>query len=528
MSKKERTAKGEGDSSFLEVIIDTPIKKKLRKAGFDFGVSTSTSISTSAMIGGTEVVQPPFAIDEWALAPEISTRLGACIYIRSVNVAGLGWALVPKPKYARKLAGSRKEMTEAERKEADTLTKLIEEEKDRVDDFLESPNPKKSFVNILRQVIADREAVGNGYMTVKTALVTSEANDVQQGWPVRLDRLVGHNVRITKQGMFVVDDRAGKATYYKDWEDDRVINKETGRPNINGEVLPPEKHALKVIHFRVEGFRDSPYGIPRHLSCGPAIAGSRFAAERNATFFENDATPRIAIIVSGPARLSKESRDDIRQFVEKKGKGPDNTGRVMILQAGKREGSFAEKEDVKITIEKLTIGVNEDGSFLNYQEKGSRDISESFNLHPVFFEKDASRASANTGRSITLEQVFGPDINDVEYILNNTIMKAYGIKYIWLSLIRPRTIDYEGEAMVFSRLQRTGGITPNDIRDFLKLPRFKEAWGDYPLPLALQQLKVPEGRAEGSSLVSGLLNLNKMIEKSLDSRKDEQLDDIEL
>ena len=525
MSKK-RSSTGEGDAGLLDVIVESPVEKKLRKEGFDFGVSTSATVSTSSLMDGTQVINPPFSIDEWTLAPEISTRLGSSIFIRSQNVAGLGWELVPKQKYVRKMAKSRKEMTPEEVKEIDGLVKLMEQEKDRVDDFLESPNPKKSLVNILRNVIADRECVGNGYMTVQVALTDSLSTGIKAGYPIRLDKLIGHKVRITKNGMYAVQ-QDSRTVYFKDWEDNRVINSDTGREHVGG-MLSPEKHALKIIHFKVDGFRDTPYGVPRHLSAGPAIAGSRFAAERNASFFENDATPRIAIIVSGPARLSKESRDDIRQFVERKGKGPDNAGRVMILQAGKREGMLNDKEDVKISIEKLTVGVSEDGSFLKYQEKGSKDIAEAFNLHPVFFDNDASRASANTGRSITLEQVFEPDINDIEYVLNNTIMKAFGIKYIWLRLKRPKTLDAEGQAAVLSRLQRSGGITPNDIRDFLNLPRFREAWGDYPLPLALQQLKVPEGRAEGSSLVSGLLNLNKMIEKSLESRKSELTNDIEL
>lgn len=507
---EERRSAGESE---VEIITSGPVEK--RRGGTRLEVS---EVPTLAFInlGGLLAESPPFDIDDWALAPEISTRLAACIFIRSQNVS-LGYDVVPKERYQRKISRSRKEMTDAEREDIDELQKTIEHEKDTVDAFLEKPNPKKSFVAILRACVADREAIGNGWMVVKRAMVSTEHH--KAGAPILLGRLVGHTVRIKKVGGYVAKNKKGKWIHYKEWGDTRLIDNRTGKVHKKEDgYLHPKNQAKELIHFKVESFRNTDYGVPRHLSTSPAIAGNRFAAERNASFFENDATPRLAIVVTGPYRLSKDSRSDIKDFIERKGKGSKNTGRVMIIQAGTREGSLTEKEDVKIEFHKLTVGVSEEGSYLKYQGRTDSEIAEAFGIHPVYFEKDAARASANIGRSITLEQTFEPDIIDLEYLLNNTIIEALGVTHVWLRLKRPRVVDFEGQATILKKLERTGGITPNLVRDFLNKPRFKEGWADVPLPLAMQQLKVPEGRVKGSKLISGLINLNDIVENEIKKR----------
>jgi HK97 family phage portal protein len=515
MAKKsnKRSATGKGRKGLLEVIT---VGESVAKRDTKQGSLRTSSISTSSFValGGVQVEDPPFDMDNWAIAPEFSTRLAACIFIRSQNIGGMGYLLVPTKENARKIEQSKRELKPEELKEIKDIMAEVEKEKQIAEELLENPHDTKPFSSLLREVIADKERIGNGYMAVDGTLIP--VGDKEKGFPMGLDRKVGHKIRIkklTRNGYLV---KEGKAfVHYKRWGDKRVIDKRTGKRHDPAEgILPPRFHAKELIHFKLESGRDSEYGIPRHLSTGPAIAGNRFASERNANFFENDATPRIAIIVEGPARLSKESRDDIREFVERKGKGTENTGRVMIIQAGKKEGSFAEKDDVKIKIEKLTVGVSEEAGHLKYQDKSDKEIAEAFGIHPVYFETDASRASANIGRSITLEQSFEPDIVETEYLLNNTIIKRMGLENIQLKLERPKTVDFEGQANILKKLERTGGITPNDVRTFLDKPRFKAAWADFPLPLALQQLKVPATRAEGSTLIDSLMALDETIGKA--------------
>jgi PBSX family phage portal protein len=511
------------NKNMLEVYIPENEQKKEtieKRLTQQFISSEVPNYSQTQIIGGSNVLVPPFSLDDWASAPEISTRLSSCIFIRSRNTAGLGYTLVPKEKYLRKIEKTKSGMTEEEKKVIEVLQKEIEKEKELVEDFLDSPNPAKSFSRILTSVIADQEAIGNGYLEVKRSLVPKDKRK-----PIYLNRVVGHTVRIRADGMgYVQKLDNGTFKYYKNWDDDRVVDYSNGK-EAKG-LLIPEKHATELIHFNIDSFRDTAYGVPRYLSCGPCIAGNRFASERNAAFFENDATPRMAIIVQGNYRLSKQSQEDIKEFLSRKAKGSDNSGRIMVIQAASKEGGL-EQENVKIQFEKLTIGTTEDAAFLKYQEKNDREISEAFNLHPVFFEKDASRASANVGRSITNEQTLEPDIVDYEYLLNNTIIKAFGVEHIKIKLNRPMPVDSETKATIIQRLIRSGGITPNDIREFLGKPRFTEVWADYPLTLALQQLKVPESRVLGSPLIPALLgniNNNKIEEETDIEDKMEKFD----
>jgi len=487
-----------------------------------------TVVPTLAFVeyAGSNVEEPPFNIEDWAIAPEFSTRLSSCINIRAMNAAGHGWEVVPKLKYDRKISRSRKELTDEERKAIDQLQDEIDAEREIVEEFLESCNRKKSFTKILVTVVADREDVGNGYMSVFRALASTQGQVA--GRPKTLDRVVGHTVRIKKEGGYVARNPQGQYVHYKEFGDERLIDSRDGKEHDKRKgPLEPKYHARELIHFLIEGFRVTSYGIPRHLSTGPAIAGNRFASERNAAFFENDATPRLAIVVQGPYRLSKDSRDDIKAFLDRKGKGQGNQGRVMIVQAGKREGTMTEKEDVKIDFHKLTVGVSEEAGYLKYQDRNDNEIAEAFGIHPVFFSKDATRASMNVGRSITLDQTFEPDIKDLEFTLNKTIIPALGVDKVMLRLNRPRTVDTEGKAALFKKLERTGGVTPNDVREFLGKPRYRQSWADMPLMLAMQQLKVPADRAEGSSLITDLMKMHDMIEEALDDRAELE-DDIEL
>jgi len=508
----------------VDVFIDEPLQKgaPLGKR-LDGGNSVSVTFYS---LGGMELEKPPFSIDDWAIAPEISTRLAACVQIRATNAAGLGYELEPKKRYKRIIERSRKEMTEDEKKQLEELKRNIEDESQLIEDFLDDPHPTMPFSVILKEVIGDREVIGNGYLAVHRSLTkTTKDGDYL---PIGLERIVGQTVRIKKKGGFVAIDKNRKVTHFKDWGDKDVVDKNTGIKTSG--LTKPELIARELIHFKVAGYRESSYGIPRHLSTAPAIAGSRFAGERNSTFFENDATPRIAIVVSGPYRLSKESREDIKEFLERKGKGTKNTGRIMIIQAGTREGSMTEKEDVKIEFHKLTVGIAEDAGYLKYQDRNDGEISEVFGLHPVFFASDITRAGGSVGRSITNDQTFEPDIAEIEFILNKTLMRAMGIKILWLKLVRPKKTDFEGLATIYKKMERTGGITPNDIRDYLGKPRFTENWADMPLPLVMQGMKVPADRAKDSSIIDSLMSLNNTLEKAIGERQDigESLYDLEI
>ena len=382
---------------------------------------------------------------------------------------------------------------------------------------------------LFKAVIADRLGIGNGYMKVKTEIVPKD--EASKTEPEELDRLVGHTIRMKVRGGFVAQLKKGKFKHYKEWGDPRLIDNRTGKihkPEMG--LLAPIFHATEIIHFKVDSARDTEYGVPMHLSTGPAIAGNRFAAERNASFFENDAVPRLAIVVTGPQRLSKGSREDIKNFLERKNKGATKNQRVMIIQAGKKEGSLSEGEKVDIKFEKLTVGISEEGSYLKYQDKTKDEIAEAFGIHPVFFEKDATKASMNVGRSITLDQTFEPDIVDYEYMINNTIVKRLGVTHVAVRLNRPKTLDFEGQAGILKKLERTGGITPNDVRIFLNKTKFKANWADLPLPLAMQVLKVPAERAERSELIDDLLAIDEMVDeemkKRLENLEDEDLEEI--
>lgn len=194
-------------------------------------------------------------------------------------------------------------------------------------------------------------------------------------------------------------------------------------------------------------------------------------------------TPRMAIIVSG-GTLDSGSVKMIQNFIEAKGKGVQNYGRVMVLQPEQREAvPGAEVGQAKIDLMPLTVGVTEDASFTRYLMLNDEIVREAFGIGKIFLgtADDVNRATAFTMKQITMEQVFEPEIKRYEHRLNITLMRDLGAKYTKLRFTRPRMTDVTQEALAYATLAAAGGVSPNDIRDLLGFDPFQGDWAGTPI-----------------------------------------------
>jgi len=195
-------------------------------------------------------------------------------------------------------------------------------------------------------------------------------------------------------------------------------------------------------------------------------------------------TPRLAIIVNG-GQLSAQSVEMIENFVNAKGKGPTNYGRVMVLQAVPKQGAIEKENKTSIQLMPLTVGVGDDASFSRYTAANNEEVREAFGIGKIFLgtSDDVNRAVALTMKQVTLEQVFEPETLRYEYRINATIMKAMNSKYTKFRFKRPKTTDLNQDAAAYSVLAAAGGVTPNDIRDLLNKDRFRGVFGNTPISI---------------------------------------------
>jgi len=441
-----------------------------------------------------EFVPPPFNPAIWAQTLKINTRLARCIRTFARNTVGLGWSIEPIHPVTEETP---KEVREA-----------IKEQTHVLRNFFNRPNPLMPLSEIFYLEKVDEEAVGNGYIEV----VRNNGGRI-----VRLFHVPSVTIRkrIIKDGTKIevtgfVQIRGSQKRYFKDFGDRRAMDALTGKYTEGDIALPPERRATEIIHFLIYDPSSSYYGAPRYAPAATAIAGNRQAAIRNVNFFENDAVPRMALLVSG-GKVNAESMQQIEDFVRAKGRGVENAHRVMIVQVEPFKVGFQSQGKVMVDLKPLTVGVTEDASFSQYREANDEEVREIFGLGQIFFKAEgANRANAQVSREITNEQELEPDRLAKEYVINQTIVddilfqtmgatgdededeldeyrKKIQVRFRFARLTLTDPLD---EARMNQMYASLGAVTPNELREAIGKPAYPKDYffADKPLPIAMAEL----------------------------------------
>lgn len=417
---------------------------------------------------GSHVLTPPINFDTWAQAFNLSTRLARAISTMARNIVGLGYRIVPTDdQNIERMSGADKKKYLAQQ---ETIKRLLR----RPDKNL------LSFTDRMYRVIVDRETIGNGWLEIVRDL---------EGKPVSIHHARGTTMRILKNDRgYVQLTSRGKKRYFKRYRDKRIVDARTGLVATKGLAL--EHRATEILHFLVYNPTSFAYGLPRHTAASPAIAGNRLAAIRNVVFFENDSVPRMAITVSG-GRLAKESFEMIKQFLQTKAKGVENAHRVLLLETDDAKAWTPNGKNVRIDITPLTVGVQDDASHTSYRSQNNEEIREAYGLaEPYFATTEVNRASSVTAKKITQEQVFQPEKKQVEYFLNETVIRDVleldedEDALACLRFMDPDPVDLDEIARVQKTMSEIMAVTINESR---------HAMGKPPLPDDMVIGDIPAG-----------------------------------
>lgn len=425
-----------------------------------------------------EYLAPPTNPNTWAAAMEQNTRLNKCIKTFARNTVGLGWEIIPIVS-----------VTEATPQE---VKNQIREETIRLTKLFTRPNRKMPFTKVMELMKVDEEATGNGYLEI----VRNNGGQIEQVWHIPATTM---RVRNPKRVPWMEPDghpgylqiRGQTKRYFKEFGDQNVIDAKTGERSKG--PLPIERRATEIIQFMIYAPRSTWYGIPRYIAAAPAIAGNRLAALRNVRFFENDAVPRMIIAVTGGG-LTPASVKSIENFVRRGGKGVEKAHRIMVLQTERRRiGTPDAKSGINVI--PLTVGMQEDASFMAYRVANDEEVRESFGIGKAFFTTDdVNRASMGESRRITNEQEFEPDRVEKEYIMNETVVadESVGAETVALRFKRPRSADPLEKAQVEKIYASMGALTPNELRKSIGMEPYPDhyVFGDKPFSLALMELQI--------------------------------------
>ena len=336
-----------------------------------------------------------------------------------------------------------------------------EAKSEAAEDFFNEPWPFKSFITIRREKRRHEETTGNAYFEIVRnptgEIVLLDVVDATTIRMVRLDDPVVKTVTLRRKGKeqaikilhrdrrfmqrsgLKPDAAGGPAPekgkgmiFFKAYGTTRDLDKFTGKWAGEDEAIAAGDRASELLHFTINKMPGTPYGIPRWINQIPSVLGSRKAEELNLDFFNSGGLPPAMIIVQGGI-LTEVVRQQIQTYLSGKGGGKN---RAMVLEVHAASGDMDKAGNVKVTVERFGADRQKDSLWEKYDERSEQRVRSSFRLPPLFVGKseDMNFATAKTSYMIAEAQVFKPERDEFDEIMNKTIMKEIASDFEFRSL----------------------------------------------------------------------------------------------
>lgn len=445
-----------------------------------------------ALMAAGQVIEPPFDLLTLSMLPEQSGVLGSCVDAMATNIDGFGYRLVPRIKTSG----------EEWDKAPDALKKAVNAERVRLQNFFMYASLEDSFTEMRRKLRKDLETTGNGYLEVirdaggnvqgfqhvpsyqirlartedKPFKVETNVLKLQDDNSVKVDKVTHwkrfrrfvqsrtvHNRQLSAVGGY-------KTVWFKEWGDPRVYDNKTGemaKDELAAVKIPEYERANELIHFKLYSSR-SPYGLPRYIGNLLSVFGTRASEEINYTTFKSNNIPSMLILVAG-GQLTQGSIDRITNFTESQIQGSDNYSKFLLLEAEGEEESD-DGGQIKLDVKPLVKEQHKDALFQNYAEKNEERVRISFRIAPLFLGKadDYTRATAETTKKVTDEQVFAPERDEFDTWVNRILFAEMEVIYHKFKSNTPNTTDNTELVAILANSEKTGGLTPRIARIFLQ------------------------------------------------------------
>lgn len=364
----------------------------------------------------------------------------------------------------------------------------MRKEKTRLELFFEFCCTDASFVTLRRWTRQDLEVMGNAYWEVlrnlkgdivqfvyvpgfTMRLLPLDIQPVAMTRKVRVSELTFEKQEYVQRLRRYVQIVEGKAVFFKQFGDERLISSTTGEAfnNIDKmkETDPQAVPATEILHFRVHSPR-SAYGIPRWIGNLLAVIGSRQAEEVNFNYFENKSVPPLAVLVSG-GRMSEDSVGRVQDYIESNLKGKRNFHKILVLEAEGPSGDSnkANASRMKIDIKPLTSAQQSDALFQNYDERNIDKVGQSFRLPRMLRGdiRDFNRSTADAALTFAEVQVFEPERQEFDFIINRKLLTTMGIRFWRFVSLAPVIRDAVSMSEIIRNLANANVLTPAECRE---------------------------------------------------------------
>jgi PBSX family phage portal protein len=409
-------------------------RRKLSKAAAS-SKDAEDAYYASTGYGVFNLATPPYNLNELASFYDTSPINHAAIVAKVSNIVGLGYDFETTYKASEKIRSIQDGGTRAK------AERKIDKGKADMIAWLDSLNDDETFQHTLQKVATDFEVFGNGYFEVGRTV------NGQIGY-------LGHipastiRVRLPKDGFIQIV--GNKITYF------RNFGEETRNP-VSNDPRPNE-----IIHVKNYSPISSFYGVPDSVACASAIVGDALASDYNVKFFDNSATPRYIITLTG-ARFSKVSEDKLFKFLQTSLRG--NPHRTIFIPLP----SDVTGNPVKFEMHRVDEKSN-DSSWEDYRSRNKEDIltAHAIPLTRIGGGNQPGTASNITGDRMFKEQVVVPRQDIFERAINKIIRTMTDA--LTFNLNELTLTDELAMSQIHERYLRNQAMTINEVRAEKKLP----------------------------------------------------------
>ena len=386
-------------------------------------------------------------------------------------------------------------------------------ERSRLETFFEFCCVDLSFVTLRRRTRQDIEVMGNGYWEVlrdgggeivqlvylpgfTMRLLPLELDLVDVDVNLKISEIAFDTMKVRRRFRRYVQVFEQEVVYFKECGDPRVRSRKTGRFFRSIDELEAgdatDGPATEVLHFKLHNAR-SAYGTPRWIGNLLSVLGTRQAEEVNFLYFENKSVPPLALLVSG-GRLSAQSVPRIESYIENHIKGKRNFHKILVLEAEPAGGtSFDHTGRMKIELRPLTNAQQTDALFQSYDERNHDKVGQSFRLPRLLRGdiRDFNRSTGDAALSFAEMQVFQPEREEFDFIVNRKLLADMGIRFWRFRSNSPVTRDPAAMADIVRSLVNANILTPEEGRMLAsdvfnrEFKRINASWVKQPVPLTL-------------------------------------------
>lgn len=392
---------------------------KIKKSAETQMVQKQSSFSAKNLTNKSKYGQ---AIDPLILLNLVTTNntLPLCIEAMEVNIDGTGHDIVP----------------------VDEDTTMDPNEEKIATSFFKEPFPGVSMVSFRRELRRYLEAAGNAYielipnhkgeLTMMRVLKSQYTSLGSLSDVVNVKRQIERNGQLIEVNMqdreqsFIYQEPGSDPIYFIEFGATQSINKETG--DFSMQPLDAVTRGNEVIHLKMNDDPNSNYGIPRWISQTPSVVGSRKAEEQNLEFFDAGGIPNVIVFVKGGA-MADSTTQQLNGFLS----GNIRTGgRAAVVEVASTSGTIDKAGQVDIQVERFGSEAMGDKMYENYDNRCEERVRLAFRLPALFIGKtsDYNYATAKVAYQVAEAQVFKPDRDEFDVLVNQIITKKLGLKTV--------------------------------------------------------------------------------------------------